>query len=183
MVFCFLYTTLFSYLGLGDVLVLIFFGIIPVCVTQYLCAAPTAGVGLQGINIEGLLIALACGIVIDTLLIVNNYRDIDNDRRAGKKTLIVRIGKENGLRLYLVAGIVGVAIVAISLLMMFPLWLSLISIVLLLPYLLLHISTYKDMAIIGEGRELNKTLGKTARNMFVFGLSTAIAIVLCSTLI
>ena len=71
-VFCFLYTTLFSYLGLGDVLVLIFFGIIPVCVTQYLCAAPTAGVGLQGINIEGLLIALACGIVIDTLLIVNN---------------------------------------------------------------------------------------------------------------
>ena len=39
------------------------------------------------------------------------------------------------------------------------------------------------MAIIGEGRELNKTLGKTARNMFVFGLSTAIAIVLCSTLI
>ena len=64
-VFCFLYTTLFSYLGLGDVLVLIFFGIIPVCVTQYLCAAPTAGVGLQGINIEGLLIALACGIVIE----------------------------------------------------------------------------------------------------------------------
>ena len=126
---------------------------------------------------------VACGIVIDTLLIVNNYRDIDNDRRAGKKTLIVRIGKENGLRLYLVAGIVGAAIVAISLLMMFPLWLSLISIVLLLPYLLLHISTYKDMAIIGEGRELNKTLGKTARNMFVFGLSTAIAIVLCSTLI
>ncbi len=109
-VFCFLYTTLFSYLGLGDVLVLIFFGII-------------------------------------------------------------------------VAGIVGAAIVAISLLMMFPLWLSLISIVLLLPYLLLHISTYKDMAIIGEGRELNKTLGKTARNMFVFGLSTAIAIVLCATLI
>lgn len=182
-IFCFLYTTLFSYLGLGDVLVLIFFGIIPVCVTQYLCAAPTAGVGMQGINIEGLLIALACGIVIDTLLIVNNYRDIDNDRCAGKKTLIVRIGKENGLRLYLVAGIVGAAIVAISLLMMFPLWLSLISIVLLLPYLLLHISTYKDMAIIGEGRELNKTLGKTARNMFVFGLSTAIAIVLCATLI
>ena len=79
--------------------------------------------------------------------------------------------------------IVGAAIVAISLLMMFPLWLSPISIVLLLPYLLLHISTYKDMAIIDEGRELNKTLGKTARNMFVFGLSTAIAIVLCSTLI
>ena len=87
-VFAFLYTTKLSYLGMGDLLVLVFFGLVPVCVTRYLCLG---GAG-QPVTYESLTVSIACGLVIDTLLIVNNYRDIDNDRKAGKITLVVRLG-------------------------------------------------------------------------------------------
>ena len=89
-VFCFLYTISFSYIGLGDVLVLVFFGLVPVCMTYWLVSPPTP---LMSIPWPVIVLSIACGLIIDTLLVVNNYRDIDNDRRAGKRTLIVRIGE------------------------------------------------------------------------------------------
>ena len=73
--FCFLYTTKLSYLGLGDLLVLVFFGIVPVCCTYYLVMP----VGMQGVSGEAILTSIACGLVVDTLLILNNYRDHDNE--------------------------------------------------------------------------------------------------------
>ena len=114
-VFCFLYTISFSYIGLGDLLVLVFFGIVPVCMTYWLTAPPTA---LTSIPFAVVLMSIACGLIIDTLLVVNNYRDIENDRRAGKLTLIVRIGERGGLVLYLMLGLVGtiLAIVGVVLL-------------------------------------------------------------------
>ena len=84
-VFCFLYTTHLSYIGLGDVLVLVFFGIVPVSMTYY--------VQLHTVTLQVLLASVACGMVIDGLLIVNNYRDRDNDRMDGKQTLVVKIGE------------------------------------------------------------------------------------------
>ena len=66
-VFCFLYTTHLSYLGLGDLLVLVFFGLVPVCCTYFLQT--------HTVTKEVVESSLACGMVIDTLLIVNNYRD------------------------------------------------------------------------------------------------------------
>ena len=68
--FCFLYTTSLSYLGLGDILVLVFFGIVPVCMTYYLLVGH--------VTAEAFIASILCGLVIDTLLLVNNYRDIDN---------------------------------------------------------------------------------------------------------
>ena len=76
-VFCFLYTISFSYLGLGDVLVLVFFGLVPVCMTYWLVAPPTP---LTSIPVPVIVLSLACGLEIDTLLVVNNYRDIDAHR-------------------------------------------------------------------------------------------------------
>ena len=70
-VFAFLYTTFFSYQGLGDLLVLVFFGLIPVCCTYY--------IQLHTMTWEVFLASMACGLVIDALLIVNNFRDRDND--------------------------------------------------------------------------------------------------------
>lgn len=181
-IFCFLYTTLFSYLGLGDLLVLVFFGIVPVCATQYLCVSqvPWYSADVTGINIHGLIFSLACGFVIDTLLIVNNYRDIENDRKAGKKTIIVRLGKTNGLRLYLFTGFLGIILSVVTYACLFNPKTTAICAIALLPYLLLHVSTYRNMKAIGEGRELNTTLGQTARNMFVFGLSSAFALAIAS---
>ena len=105
-VFCFLYTTTLSYIAMGDVLVLLFFGIVPVCCTYYV-EVPT-------VTMEELYpvfqMSIGCGFVVDTLLIVNNYRDIDNDRRAGKKTLAVLLGRNSMLALYIMLPLAAVII-------------------------------------------------------------------------
>ena len=89
-VFCFLYTTTLSYIAMGDVLVLVFFGIVPVCCTYYVEVPSVTWEELYPV----FLMSIGCGLVVDTLLLVNNYRDIENDRRAGKRTLVVFIGKK-----------------------------------------------------------------------------------------
>lgn len=156
-VFCFLYTTHLSYMGLGDVLVLLFFGIVPVCVTYY--------IQMHTLTWQVFLASLACGLVVDGLLIVNNYRDRDNDREDGKMTLVVRIGAEKSRYLYLLLGVVAV-------LMGLVFWQNghLLAFVLPFVYLVLHFYTYLKMARIHRGRELNICLGETARNILIYGL-------------
>jgi 1,4-dihydroxy-2-naphthoate octaprenyltransferase len=95
---CFLYTTHLSYLGLGDVLVLLFFGVVPVCCCYY--------IQLHTMTLSVVVASVACGLVVDALLLVNNFRDRDNDRQAGKITLVVRLGEKHSLRLYLAVGVV-----------------------------------------------------------------------------
>lgn len=174
-VFCFLYTTTLSYLGLGDVLVLVFFGIVPVCFSYYL-ASPYWG----GPWIQVLTLSLACGLVIDNLLIVNNFRDIDNDRRDGKITLIVRIGHRWALRLYLLLGIVAYLLVCSVGIADYLLGDRFRPLLILLPliYVILHIATWRRMKQIGKGRELNKVLGATARNIFFFGLLVVLGLLM-----
>ena len=172
-VFCFLYTISFSYIGLGDLLVLVFFGIVPVCMTYWLTAPPTA---LTSIPFAVVLMSIACGLIIDTLLVVNNYRDIDNDRRAGKLTLIVRIGERGGLVLYLMLGLVGplLAIAGVVLLDWHDgQWTQSLLII----YTPFHTWAFNEMRSIRKGAELNRVLGMTARNMFIFGLLASAALV------
>ena len=172
-VFCFLYTTLFSYHGLGDILVLLFFGIIPVCCTYYVCMPlhqqiPTG---------EVIASSIACGLAIDALLIVNNYRDIDNDRSNGKITLAVRLGESKTRRLYESIGYIAAGIMII--LVFFDLYQidKLIPMyALYLIYIILHRQSYKEMKRINKGAKLNQVLGLTARNILVFGLLSVTAI-------
>ncbi len=172
-VFCFLYTTLFSYHGLGDILVLLFFGIIPVCCTYYVCMPlhqqiPTG---------EVIASSIACGLAIDALLIVNNYRDIDNDRSNGKITLAVRLGESKTRRLYESIGYISAGIMII--LVFFDLYQidKLIpTYALYLIYIILHRQSYKEMKRINKGAKLNQVLGLTARNILVFGLLSVTAI-------
>ena len=95
-VFCFLYTTHLSYVGMGDLLVIVFFGIIPVCVPYY--------IQLHTCSSFIFLMSLACGMVVDTLLIGNKFRDRDTDKTVGKTTLVVEIGEKASLQLYLALG-------------------------------------------------------------------------------
>lgn len=172
-VFCFLYTILFSYIGLGDLLVLVFFGIVPVCMTYWLTAPPTA---LTSIPFAVVLMSIACGLIIDTLLVVNNYRDIDNDRRAGKLTLIVRIGERGGLVLYLMLGLVGTILAIVGVVFLDwhdGQWTQ----SLLIMYTPFHTWAFNEMRSIRKGAELNRVLGMTARNMFIFGLLASAALV------
>ena len=164
-VFCFLYTTHLSYIGLGDVLVLVFFGIVPVCCTYY--------VQLHTLTWQVFIASVACGLVIDGLLIVNNYRDRYNDERDGKMTLVVRIGSEATEWLYLILGIAACLLGVVF-------WLNghVLAFVLPLIYLLMHVYTWLKLRRINYGRQLNECLGETARNMFVYGLTVALGLLL-----
>ena len=164
-VFCFLYTTHFSYLGLGDLLVLVFFGIVPVCITYYL--------QLHTVTWQVFLASLACGLVIDALLVVNNFRDRDNDREASKRTLIVRLGAKAGLQLYLGVG-VGAMILGATF------WQNGHPLAFFLPfiYFILHVFTYLKIKRIDKGKALNLCLGETARNIFIYGLCVSLGLLL-----
>ena len=164
-VFCFLYTLLLSYIGLGDLLVLVFFGLVPVCVTFY--------IQTHTLTKEVVLSSLACGMVIDTLLLVNNYRDRDNDLRVGKRTLVVLIGERATEILYFALGLLA-----------FHMGLTFFfqgqSFTFFLPvvYLSLHAHTYRKMKRIKHGKALNGILAENARNMLIYGILFSVGVVL-----
>lgn len=81
----------YGYLGLGDISVLIFFGLLAVLGTFY----------LQAHSLPPMILfpALASGFLAVAVLNINNLRDRNQDKQAGKNTLIVRIGERNG-RIY-----------------------------------------------------------------------------------
>ncbi|MFZ7229195.1 1,4-dihydroxy-2-naphthoate polyprenyltransferase [Avibacterium avium] len=81
----------YGYMGLGDISVLLFFGILGVCGTYYLQA--------HQLNLMIFLPALATGLFATAVLNINNLRDIEQDRKVGKNTLAVRLGAKNG-RIY-----------------------------------------------------------------------------------
>ena len=182
-VFCFLYTTRLSYLGWGDLLVLIFFGFVPVVFTYYVM---TDG----DWNIPLIVASLAMGLATDNLLMVNNYRDRNQDKVSGKRTIIVRLieakirkyGSEQGqkkgegicLNLYLWLGIIA-TLFAFTALFLSPY--SNIRYPLMFLYLILHIRTFQQLKTL-DGRDLNQVLGATARNIFLFGLLFAISVFL-----
>ena len=62
-----------AYHGMGDIAVILFFGLIPVGFTYYLQCGGWSG--------ETAVVGLACGMVIDTMLMINNFRDREEDRR------------------------------------------------------------------------------------------------------
>ena len=74
-----------AYNGLGDLFVILFFGLIAVACTYFVQA-------LQ-ITVDAFLLGLACGLVINNILVVNNYRDLEEDIIASKRTLVVMMGR------------------------------------------------------------------------------------------
>jgi 1,4-dihydroxy-2-naphthoate octaprenyltransferase len=74
-----------AYNGLGDIFVFIFFGIIGTMGTFYLHT--------QEISILSFIVSIPVGALITNILVVNNYRDIEEDREANKKTLAVILGR------------------------------------------------------------------------------------------
>ncbi len=167
-IFAFLYTAgpyPLAYHGWGDLLVIIFFGFIPVGCTYYVMSHTWT----SSITIA----SLACGIVIDSLLMVNNYRDFEQDKQNGKKTLIVKMGASSGKALYFITGVI-----AAELCWYFAFnglyWAAILPQIYLIP----HILTWNEMVRIGKGKELNRVLGKTGRNIFIFGLLLSLGIAL-----
>jgi 1,4-dihydroxy-2-naphthoate octaprenyltransferase len=90
----------YGYLGLGDLSVLIFFGLVGVMGSVYLFT--------QQVDWTNALPALSCGLFSIAVLNVNNIRDIESDRAAGKFSVPVRIGRQNAIKYHwflLIAGL------------------------------------------------------------------------------
>lgn len=174
--FAFLYTTFFSYKGLGDLLVLVFFGIVPVYFTWYVSIPDS----MQGFDANVLIAGISCGLVIDTLLLINNYRDRNNDRRDGKITLVVRLGAKWAERLYRYLPVVAQILIFCFLIIdtsdgfVKPLIFILTALIYEFP----HFKTARKLVEINHGKELNRVLGMTARDMFIFGVVTSAQILL-----
>lgn len=74
-----------GYNGLGDLFVFLFFGLVAVCATYFVQAGRVSS--------EVILTAAAVGLLAANILVVNNYRDVETDAKAGKRTLVVRFGR------------------------------------------------------------------------------------------
>jgi 1,4-dihydroxy-2-naphthoate polyprenyltransferase len=82
----------YGYEGLGELFVFVFFGIVAVVGSYY--------VQTEELRWEAFALAVPVGLLSSAILVVNNVRDIDTDRRAGKRTLAVRLGRERARRLF-----------------------------------------------------------------------------------
>lgn len=147
--------------GLGEVAVVFFFGIIPVNMTYYVqtlewswaVAAGGVAVGLLGANV----------------LIVNNYRDADDDRAVGKRTLAVKLGRRVMPRLYAVDSAAAMAL-------MLPQWLAFGGVWPIVPALVMVASAAIAVSMTRRsGAALTPLLGMTAVLMCVYTLLFAIA--------
>ncbi len=167
-IFAFLYTTgpyPLAYHGWGDLMVLVFFGFIPVGCTYYVMA--------HDWNMSVTIASLASGLVIDTLLMVNNFRDREQDAVSGKRTIVVRLGAKAGLILYFLLGLAA-CWCCFHFITEGKLWAAVAPQLYLIP----HIMSTLKMARIGKGKGLNAILGETSRNMLLFGLLLTLGMVM-----
>lgn len=152
-----------AYNGLGDIFVLLFFGIIAVCGTFYALTSE--------LNWVIFTASLSPGFLSMNILGVNNYRDIDTDKLVNKRTMQVRLGKEKSLRLYtFLMGLNVFVTLAIYLQMgwnNYHFLLPLFSI----PYTDKLVNQVKSL----EGKELNQVLAGTGQLLFLNSLLISIA--------
>jgi 1,4-dihydroxy-2-naphthoate octaprenyltransferase len=82
----------YGYEGLGELFVFLFFGIVAVAGSYF--------VQVQHLPWQAFVCAVPVGLLASAILVVNNVRDLETDRRAGKRTLAVRLGRQRTRNLY-----------------------------------------------------------------------------------
>ena len=152
-----------SHHGLGDIAVIIFFGVVPVTLTCFLQTASWEGLGLV------LATSVAVGFLAANVLVVNNYRDMEDDAAVNKRTTVVIFGRRVMSLVYLSAGVAAIFI-------MYPVWALLPRWAISVPaaFIVLHILTWNKMKK-AKGAELNPILGKTALNLLLFAVMFLLA--------
>jgi 1,4-dihydroxy-2-naphthoate octaprenyltransferase len=148
----------YGYAGFGEVFVFLFFGIVAVNGSYY--------VQLGELDALPLGLSISIGFLATAIIVVNNIRDIETDRRAGKKTLAVRIGREAAVRLWalLVAG----ALLVLPL----ALWAGEASALPLIGLLAtpLALKPARTLEERRDGPALNKALAQTGALLGIFSL-------------
>ncbi len=159
-----------SYHGLGEAMVFVFFGLVPVNLTYYV---------ITGRLWEPIVIlaSMTIGLMSVNVLLVNNYRDVDDDRAAGKRTSVVIFGRQPAAAAYLINGYMAVALLT-------PLWIGaalwprLPAAMLAVPaiYLICHTILWWQLTH-RDGRALNPLLGMTASLMAAFTIALTIFLI------
>jgi 1,4-dihydroxy-2-naphthoate octaprenyltransferase len=147
-----------GYHGLGDVFVFIFFGLIAVTGTYYVQAGAVGGAAIAAAGPVGLLVT--------AILVVNNVRDIETDRAAGKRTLAVRLGRRASRVQYAL-------LVATAYAVPLLLWLAHVTSWLFwLPWLTAPLAyrLIRTVSTHADGPTLNRALKGTGRLNLLFGL-------------
>ncbi len=143
-----------SHHGLGDIAVVIFFGIVPVIMTTYIQTGSWEMIPVT------LPVSVAVGLMGANVLIVNNYRDMDEDKAVGKKTTVVIFGRKKMATDYLLNGFIALALIEYATIATLPvLWQTG-----MLVYINIHYLLWTQLRN-GSGKQLNPLLGKTAMLM------------------
>lgn len=159
-----------SYHGLGELTVFIFYGIVPVIASYYVIAD-------QSIDALAVLASMTIGFMGVNVLLVNNYRDMEDDKDAGKNTAVVIFGRQMAAMAYLINGFMAIG-------MLTPLWLIVYfgdklimpkwSFIAPVIYLIFHVVIW-SMLNHRRGSKLNPLLGLTAINMLIFSIIMLLA--------
>ena len=157
----------YGYAGLGEVFVFLFFGLVAVNGSYY--------VQLERLDWLPFALSVSIGCLVTAILVVNNVRDMDTDRRAGKRTLAVRIGRRATRLVY-----VGLLLVALFLTIGtllttdVPWWGELLVAVV---WVLMTRGPWRAVAERTDGPSLNKALAQTGALLAAFSLALSLGLV------
>lgn len=146
-----------GYYGLGDLFVFIFFGVAAVAGTYYVQAG--------FVSAAAWWMAIPPGLIITAILVVNNLRDMENDRKAGKRTLAVILGERSTKYQYLLCMIVAYLVMPIAAFTSVIPWLSVLS------WLSMPLAIRAARIVLTQqGRPLNSALAGTGQTALLFSI-------------
>jgi len=132
----------YGYVGLGEVFVFVFFGLVAVCGTAY--------VQVGRVSLATLLTGVWVGALACAILVANNLRDIPGDQQAGKRTVATRLGDPGTRALYVILVVLSALLIIIV--AMFTTWwamLGLVGLILIIPAIRVVMSGAAGLALIG----------------------------------
>jgi 1,4-dihydroxy-2-naphthoate octaprenyltransferase len=154
----------YGYAGLGELFVFLFFGVVAVTGSYF--------VQTERLTAEAFALSAPVGLLAAAILVVNNVRDLDTDRRAGKRTLAVKLGRARTRRLF-------AAMLAIAFLAPVVIWLAgALSAWILLPLATapLAVPLIRTVATRVDGPALNAALARTGALLAAFSLLLAVGV-------
>ena len=158
----------YGYAGLGEVFVFLFFGLVAVNGSYY--------VQVEQLDALPLGLSISVGFLATAILVVNNVRDLETDRRAGKRTMAVQVGRRNAVVLYRLLVLGAFLVLPISLIGAEASLLPLIGL-LALP---LAVKPLRTMSNRTDGPALNAALAGTGALLGAFSLLVSVGLVLAA---
>lgn len=158
----------YGYAGLGEVFVFLFFGLVAVNGSYY--------VQVETLQALPLGLSIAIGFLATAILVVNNIRDLETDRRAGKQTAAVRMGRPNAVALYRFLVLGAFALLPLALIAGEASLLPLIG----LAALPMAIGPLRTIARRTDGPALNAALGATGALLGAFSLLVSAGLLISS---